>query len=261
MCTLLLDLAGDARRLVLGANRDERYRRPSAAPAVLHEAPRVVGGRDLEAGGTWLALRLEAPWRLVAVLNRDLPADFRAPADERRRSRGHLCLDAARAATLEEAEALAHDVADLSPFNLLLVEAGAARLVQYAGDAVRERDVPPGVHALAHRELDDPDPRTHLGRERFEAALAPLSGRYDAHAAFPALIAALRRHDEPGAPCRHGDEGGTVSSSLLALDLAGAEPPLWLYAAGPPCRTPFVSVAPRPCPHGSTRSVSKVIAP
>ena len=43
--------------LLVAANRDERYDRPAEAITVLRDrGPRILGGRDQVAGGTWLAV-------------------------------------------------------------------------------------------------------------------------------------------------------------------------------------------------------------
>jgi len=42
--------------LIVAANRDEFYERPTEAPRLLRGAPRIVGGRDARAGGTWLGV-------------------------------------------------------------------------------------------------------------------------------------------------------------------------------------------------------------
>src|SRR2546427_12133355 len=93
MCTLILGLGimGPG-SLLLGANRDESPKRASADPGVLLASPRVVGGRDLVSGGTWLAVR-EARF-VTALMNRKpVAGDRRDPATLR--SRGMLCLDVA----------------------------------------------------------------------------------------------------------------------------------------------------------------------
>ena len=54
-------------RLVLASNRDEFHSRPTATAAWWPDAPRVYGGRDLEAGGSWLAM--DRRGRLAAVTN------------------------------------------------------------------------------------------------------------------------------------------------------------------------------------------------
>ena len=57
MCTLAIyvrQLPGLP--LVVAANRDEFLDRAATGPELLASAPRIVGGRDLLAGGTWLAI-------------------------------------------------------------------------------------------------------------------------------------------------------------------------------------------------------------
>ena len=57
MCTLLLAWGVDpARPLLVAANRDELYARPTAPAQFWADAPQVLAGRDLEAGGTWLGV-------------------------------------------------------------------------------------------------------------------------------------------------------------------------------------------------------------
>ena len=100
MCTLIagLGILGPG-TLLIGANRDESPGRPSAGPARLRERPMVVGGRDLVAGGTWLAVR-EGRF-VAALLNRRPPAAVSGgdggDGSDPMRSRGLLCLDAAAA--------------------------------------------------------------------------------------------------------------------------------------------------------------------
>jgi uncharacterized protein with NRDE domain len=172
MCTLLVHVPPDpSKPLFLGANRDEAYERPALGPGWLDREPAIWGGIDLEARGTWLCARLTAPTRLVAVLNRPPRSgtDPHLPAapDTPRRSRGLLCLEAARAATLSrvEDEVLRQvEVHGSSPFNLFVAEADAVRVAAYDGDTLRWRSLDRGWHALTHGEPDDPsDPRVARG--------------------------------------------------------------------------------------------------
>ena len=57
MCTLAIYFqVDDEYPVVVAANRDEFYERPTIAPASLSRGPWVIGGKDLRAGGTWLGL-------------------------------------------------------------------------------------------------------------------------------------------------------------------------------------------------------------
>ena len=85
MCLILLALDTHPQySLILAANRDEFYDRPTARAAFWEDAPAVLAGRDLRAGGTWLGI--DRTGRLAAVTN--FRQGEREP--EARRSRGHL---------------------------------------------------------------------------------------------------------------------------------------------------------------------------
>ena len=43
-------------KLIVAANRDEFYDRKTAAADFWKDQPNIVGGRDLEANGTWLGM-------------------------------------------------------------------------------------------------------------------------------------------------------------------------------------------------------------
>src|SRR5262245_17160908 len=110
--------------LVVAANRDEWLARPALAMDVLRDAdPRVLGGRDLLAGGTWLAVSERG---LVAGLT-NLPAP--TGRDPGKRSRGELPLRLALAPTAAEAAAaFAREVrpADYNPCWLLVADRATA---------------------------------------------------------------------------------------------------------------------------------------
>ena len=87
MCLLIFSYRVDPNYpLVLAANRDEFHARPTAAARFWPEHPRLLAGRDLEQGGTWMGLTREG--RFAAITNCRDPART-APAP---RSRGELPL-------------------------------------------------------------------------------------------------------------------------------------------------------------------------
>ena len=270
MCTLIIgrDILGPG-SVVLAANRDERPDRDSEAPVVLAEIPRVVGGRDRVAGGTWLAVREACA--LVAVLNRPDPQRDAPPPG--RRSRGLLALDVAtvpsdyaletgtadeRREALERMRArcgsglaraaLSRAFASLwadpyAPFSLLYADAEGAWVVSQEGaDAPRFRTVPGGWHVITHADLDDEsEPRT--ARLLYELAyFRPLS----AEKAEQRLGDLLRSHgsargtgreaEQVPAVCLHDGLLSTVSATLVTHGPAGAR---LLHADGRPCERRF----------------------
>lgn len=164
MCLILLALGQDRRfPLILLANRDEFHARPSLPAAPWPEDARVLGGRDLAAGGTWLACRSDG--RFAAIAN------FRkkgAPAG--RRSRGDL---PARFVLGDEPPAaflawLKPRIEDYAPFNLLL---GAGTEVWWLqSEGPRDGRFGPGIHAISNGPIGASWPKCR----RATAALAEL---------------------------------------------------------------------------------------
>ena len=232
--------------LVVAANRDEAFARPSLPPAVLREdPPRAFGGRDVTAGGTWLGINEDG---LVAgVLNRQV----RLPRDLTRRSRGQLCLDLLECRRADDAAArVAREPAGAyNPFNLLLADAtGAFVAAQAAGEAPRVERLERGLHLLSNLDVNDPRcPRIGASHAGFAATGKAFAAEGDVDALVRRLAARLADHTTaldprgPGALCVHGDGYGTRSSTIILRDAAGRT--RWYHADGPPCRTPLTPVA------------------
>jgi uncharacterized protein with NRDE domain len=231
MCLLALvyRMAEDA-PVVVGANREEYYHRGGEPPRLFAGRPGFVAGVDPTAGGTWLGVNGEG--LLVAVTNR---LKSRLPPTPR--SRGLLVrelLGYSSAAAAVEAASRALDSGDYAGCNLLCADARDA-VVIHSGDWLRVRPLPPGVHVLANRDVDDPtDHRVGYALGRLLATR--LATAADAVAALRLLCASREPADSP--VCFRHAEGGTVSSSILALrpDLADS---IYLHAQGPPDRTPY----------------------
>ena len=91
MCTVVVSLAPtEPMPLLLLGFRDELTGRPWQPPARHWPGSPLVGGRDEQAGGTWLAVHPQIP-RVACILNARGP---QAPPSTRR-SRGELPLRAA----------------------------------------------------------------------------------------------------------------------------------------------------------------------
>ncbi len=152
--------------LVLAANRDEWYDRPSLPLATWHDAPHILGGRDLQAGGSWLACHRDG--RFAAVTNVRQGTPEKAP-----RSRGDLVRDYLNENTqpIEFIDSIRRD--EYGGFNLLL--GNGEELVYLSNrDAGPARHLPPGIYGLSNHRLDSPWPKLVKAREDFGRALARL---------------------------------------------------------------------------------------
>jgi len=141
--------------LALIANRDELHARPTAPAGFDPEFPDVYGGRDLQAGGSWLLAC--ARGRLAAVTN---VRAGRNP-DVAPRSRGALVrgFAAGGQSAVEFASALAPTAAEYGRFNLLLWDGGALEFASNHPTFVR-LPVAPGLHAMSNGAFDAPWPKS-----------------------------------------------------------------------------------------------------
>ncbi len=152
-------------QLVLAANRDEFYARPSAPAHRWPEAPDVLAGRDLEAGGTWLGVSERG--RLALVTNYREP-NRRAVG---RRSRGWLTRDF----LLENEPPAAYLERVLSEgnayngFNLLVGDTETLAYGSNRSDSIRV--LAPGLYGLSNHLLGTRWPKVTRGLVAFEAIL------------------------------------------------------------------------------------------
>lgn len=158
-------------RFVFAGNRDEFHARPAAAANWWPASPGIIGGRDLEAGGTWLALHRDG--RFAVVTNFREP-DIR-PAGKR--SRGELV-----SRFLEKTYSPARYLAELKAradeyagFNLVFgnVAHAGESLLYFSNRGVVdfESNVPAGIHALSNHLLGTPWPKVRRLHTRFEGEL------------------------------------------------------------------------------------------
>ena len=143
MCTVVLSLEPGAPVLLAGF-RDELADRAWQPPQRYWPGyPELIGGRDLLAGGTWLAVAPSAR-RAACVLN---GRGTMAPARSRR-SRGVLPLQAAADGKLTHA-----GLEDFDPFHLLVTEPGRGSLTSWDGQELTERELPAGLHMIVNSGL------------------------------------------------------------------------------------------------------------
>lgn len=190
MCTAIISLEPGAPVLLAGF-RDELTDRAWQPPQRHWPGyPELIGGQDLLAGGTWLAVAPSAR-RAACVLN---GRGTMAPARSRR-SRGILPLQAAAEGKLEHA-----GLGDFDPFHLLVTEPERGTLASWDGQDLVERELPAGLHMIVNSGLDSDllaagttgeDAAASIGREHELARIAHF---------LPRLRGAPRPAPRPGDP-------------------------------------------------------------
>ncbi|MFF5205470.1 NRDE family protein [Streptosporangium sp. NPDC000396] len=217
MCTVVVSLDPSAKiPLILIGVRDEFVDRPWIPPG--EHWPGLLGGQDLQAGGTWLAVDPEAK-RIGALLN---GRGVLAP-QETRRSRGELPLRVAAEGRLPDLDLTRYD-----PFHLVLADPGGVCLWHWDGDALEEENLPTGTHMIVNSgwERGDENARVAFFRPLFEKAGRPsgIDGSWERWQEL-ATGAGLPDDDPRAMIIRaelpDGRVYGSLSVSLLALAADG----------------------------------------
>lgn len=170
MCTLLFAYDVDpAHRLVVAANRDEYYGRPTAPLSTWSDRQSVIAGRDLEGGGTWMGLTRSGRW--AALTNVRIPGE--APGT---RSRGELVVDflagGGGGSAMSYLQRLMEREDVYGGFNLVVADTRGVYYWSNRGGAPPSA-VAPGIHGISNAGLDTPWPKVQRGK----AALAALVER------------------------------------------------------------------------------------
>ncbi|MEX2123673.1 MAG: NRDE family protein [Woeseia sp.] len=164
-------------RLILGANRDEFHARPAAAMHWWPDRPFLLAGRDLEAGGTWLAVSKGG--RFAAVTN--YREDLKTQRGEH--SRGELVTGFVAGEESPFGYCRMIDPARFAGFSLLAADRDEMVYVSNRGDDARR--LAPGVYALSNASLDTP--WTKVVRSKGAIATLLAQNTFDAESIFRLL--------------------------------------------------------------------------
>ena len=149
-------------RLVLAANRDEYFSRPTAPAAIWAEAPQMLAGRDLVAGGTWLGVTTTGRLAALTYYREPVTPVHLLP------SRGKLAADflAGTMTPLEYLEILRRDEEHYGGFNILFGDAGG--IFYHTNREDVSNRVAAGIHGLSNGLLDTPWPKVTAAKNRLE---------------------------------------------------------------------------------------------
>lgn len=229
MCLLIAAFnAVPGYRLIIAANRDEFHARPAAAAEWWEDAPHILGGRDLEALGTWLAC--DRHGRFATITNVRDPHS----ATSQPRSRGLIISDylGQSVSAAKYCAALADKGHQYAGFNVLAADASS--LCWYSNHDAQPQTLDAGIYTLSNASLHTPWPKTERLRAGFQKVVEQQPA--DLSAPLMELLGDNLRaddHDLPqtGIPLAQeralssifirGEHYGTRCSTVLAVSDSG----------------------------------------
>ncbi|MEZ5514848.1 MAG: NRDE family protein [Steroidobacteraceae bacterium] len=168
MCLLVLAWHSHPRyRLIVAANRDEFHDRPAAPLGPWQDSPQIVGGRDLRAGGAWLAVSNQGRFGVVTNY-RELVRSRRSAPSRGALVPAFLQTGQSPVAYLDNLEI---DAPGYAGFSLVLADDDALWYASNRTDEFR-RPLLPGIYGLSNHALDTPWPKLERVRARFNSHLA-----------------------------------------------------------------------------------------
>lgn len=209
--------------LVLAANRDEFFVRPTQAAQWWDDQPNVYAGRDLQAGGTWLGV--DRHGRFAALTN---IRNGHSPKQDKR-SRGELVARFLREPV--DARAFLDEVREtgkeFNGFNLIFGDQHAMYWVSNE-DGGSFKPLEPGIYGLSNGALDTPWPKVVRAKAQFASLLcqgAPDDAYFEmladttraADSRLPDTGVSLEWERLLSPICIESDDYGTRASSLLRV--------------------------------------------
>lgn len=166
MCLVFLSVNNHPRyKLFMAGNRDEFYDRRTAVAGYWENHPEIVGGRDLEAGGTWLAMTKSGKIGIVTNYRDPKNIDPRAP------SRGQLITDflTGNDGPREYLEKLSTNGVRYNGYNLIVASTADVWYYSNYGDGVQRLEQ--GFFGLSNHLLESPWPKVVRGKEKLKPLL------------------------------------------------------------------------------------------
>lgn len=195
MCLIFLSLNHHPRyKLIVAANRDEFYNRPTTPADFWEDAPSLLAGRDLEAKGTWLGITRQGRFGLLTNYRDPKNIHPNAP------SRGHLVTDylLGEMSGKEYMEVLEPRSKTYNGFNLIVGSPSA--LWYYSNYGQGTQSLSPGFYGLSNALLDTPWPKVEQGKSMVSRVLE--QDRVEPEALFEVLC-----NDKPAPDNKLPDTG------------------------------------------------------
>ncbi len=167
MCLIFLSINNHPTyKLIVAANRDEFYERKTLPAHFWEDYPNIVGGRDIQASGTWMAMSKQGKISMVTNYRDPLNINPKAP------SRGQLVSDYLLSGDKpkEYLTTIEKKGKSYNGFNLLV--GSADELYYYSNYRNVIEKIPAGLHGISNHLLNTPWPKVQKGMERMKTLLA-----------------------------------------------------------------------------------------
>lgn len=152
--------------LLLAANRDEFFERPTQSATWWEDHPDVYAGRDLQAGGTWLGINRSGRFAALTNIRNGMPKP------EPKRSRGELVANflSGDMDTLDYLTQVRDAAHDYHGFNLIFGDEHALYWISN-GNEVEFKPLEAGIYGLSNGSLDTPWPKIVRAKAQFASLL------------------------------------------------------------------------------------------
>jgi uncharacterized protein with NRDE domain len=167
MCLIFLAVNHHADfKLIVAANRDEFYNRKTAPAEFWKDNPDILGGRDLEAGGTWLGITKKG--RISMITNYRDPKNLNPKAP----SRGQLVSDFLKSRVGPEAylKSVEQKAKSYNGFNLITGTPDEMWYFSNYREGIQE--IRPGLYGLSNHLLETPWPKVDSGKKKMKELLS-----------------------------------------------------------------------------------------
>jgi uncharacterized protein with NRDE domain len=154
--------------LVVVANRDEVYSRPAARLAWWSpegDGPAILGGRDLDAGGTWLGLTAQGRLAMITNVRDPRRNDPQAP------SRGRIVPEWLAARENVDRFWMRTALSGYNGFNLIAADFAAGECYWASNNGAHPQRLERGIHGLSNAALDTPWPKVEALKARLAEAI------------------------------------------------------------------------------------------
>ena len=147
--------------LIVAANRDEYYQRPTAHAHYWADHPQIFAGRDLQAQGTWLGVNQQGHFAALTNIREGLVQQ------QYPHSRGQLCRD--YLSTGQTPPKKPQLTANYAGFNLIT---GSSQGLHYYSNRGQPQPLSPGIYGLSNGLLDSPWPKVELAKTALASLIA-----------------------------------------------------------------------------------------